>query len=87
MWQRYRSLFFLALSYCWLSREHPDPRMYHLARVARVVWGVRDPKFGGCVSLGAVLSDPRLNHTAEVVEGVCAEEARALLQEFFRSKR
>jgi tRNA(adenine34) deaminase len=55
--------------------------------VARVVWGVRDPKFGGCVSLGAVLSDPRLNHTAEVVEGVCAEEARALLQEFFRSKR
>ncbi len=57
------------------------------ARVARVVWGVRDPKFGGCVSLGAVLSDPRLNHTAEVVEGVCAEEARALLQEFFRSKR
>ena len=57
------------------------------ARVARVVWGVRDPKFGGCVSLGAVLSDPRLNHTAEVVEGVCAEEARALLQEFFQSKR
>ncbi|MAF65142.1 MAG: tRNA-specific adenosine deaminase [Planctomycetes bacterium] len=57
------------------------------ARVARVVWGVRDPKFGGCASLGAVLSDPRLNHTAEVAEEVCAEQARALLQTFFRSKR
>lgn len=57
------------------------------ARVARVVWGVRDPKFGGCASLGAVLSDPRLNHRAEITEGVRAEEARELLQTFFRSKR
>jgi len=57
------------------------------ARVARVVWGVRDPKFGGCVSLGSVLSDPRLNHRAEVEEGVRAEEARTLLTTFFQSKR
>ena len=57
------------------------------ARVARVVWAVRDPKFGGCASLGQVLSDPRLNHQAEITEGVCAEEARTLLQEFFRKKR
>ena len=57
------------------------------ARVARVVWAVRDPKFGGCVSLGHVLSDPRLNHRAEITEGVGAEEARTLLQEFFRKKR
>jgi tRNA(adenine34) deaminase len=57
------------------------------ARVARVVWAVRDPKFGGCVSLGHVLSDPRLNHRAEITEGVGADEARALLQEFFRKKR
>jgi tRNA(adenine34) deaminase len=57
------------------------------ARVERVVWGVRDEKFGGCVSLGQVLSDPRLNHRATITEGVCAEEARTLLQTFFRSKR
>ncbi len=57
------------------------------ARVARVVWAVRDPKFGGAVSLGSVLTDPRLNHRAEIAEGVLADEARALLQEFFRSKR
>ncbi|MFM7280603.1 MAG: tRNA adenosine(34) deaminase TadA [Planctomycetia bacterium] len=57
------------------------------ARVARVVWAVRDPKFGGCASLGQVLSDPRLNHRAKIREGVLADEARALLQEFFRKKR
>src|SRR5688572_46803 len=58
-----------------------------LARVARVVWGVRDPKFGGCVSLGRTLDDPRLNHRAGFTEGVRADEARELLQSFFRSKR
>jgi len=57
------------------------------ARVARVVWGVRDPKFGGCVSLGGVLDEPGLNHQVEWSEGVCADEARELLQTFFRSKR
>ena len=57
------------------------------ARVRRVVWAVRDPKFGGCASLGHVLSDPRLNHRAEITEGVGADEARTLLQEFFRKKR
>ena len=57
------------------------------ARVKRVVWGVRDPKFGGCVSLGQVLTNPGLNHRADHCEGVGADEARELLQSFFRSKR
>jgi tRNA(Arg) A34 adenosine deaminase TadA len=57
------------------------------ARVARVVWAVRDPKFGGCASLGAILTDPRMNHRARLAEGVRAGEARELLQAFFRSKR
>jgi len=57
------------------------------ARVARVVWAVRDAKFGGCVSLGRVLDDPRLNHRVEHAEGPCADEVRALLVGFFRNKR
>ncbi len=57
------------------------------ARAARVVWGVRDEKFGGCASLGSLLSDPRLNHRAQITEGVGATEARDLLQQFFRKKR
>ncbi|MEM8713035.1 MAG: tRNA adenosine(34) deaminase TadA [Planctomycetota bacterium] len=57
------------------------------ARVSRAVWGVRDPKFGGAVSLGSVLTDPRLNHRAEICEGVFAAEARKLLQDFFGAIR
>jgi tRNA(Arg) A34 adenosine deaminase TadA len=33
------------------------------------------------------LSDERLNHRAQITEGVCAGEARDLLQQFFRKKR
>jgi tRNA(adenine34) deaminase len=57
------------------------------ARVRRVVWAVRDPKFGGCASLGAVLDAPGQNHAVEHSEGVCADEARELLVKFFQRKR
>jgi len=57
------------------------------ARIERAVWAIRDPKFGGCASLGNVLGDERLNHRAETHEGTRADEARELLQSFFRSKR
>jgi tRNA(adenine34) deaminase len=57
------------------------------ARVERVVWAVRDPKFGACASLGRVLSDERLNHQVQIEEGLCAGEARELLQQFFERKR
>lgn len=57
------------------------------ARVRRVVWAVRDPKFGGCRSLGQVLTHPDANHRVEITEGVCAEASRDLLRSFFQSKR
>ena len=57
------------------------------ARVARVVWGVRDSKFGGAASLGQVLSHPGLNHRALLTEGVMAAESAELLRTFFRNRR
>ena len=57
------------------------------ARLERVVWGARDPKFGGCASLGGVLSDSRLNHQVSITEGVLAAQSAELLRTFFRSKR
>jgi tRNA(adenine34) deaminase len=57
------------------------------ARVGRLVFGAPDPKWGACGSLYNVASDPRLNHRLEVISGVCAEECRALMQDFFRSRR
>ncbi|MAB81316.1 MAG: tRNA-specific adenosine deaminase [Planctomycetes bacterium] len=58
-----------------------------LARVERVCFGVRDPKFGGACSLGSVLDHPGLNHRVPFIEGVGAEEAGQLMREFFRKKR
>lgn len=58
-----------------------------LARVDRVVFGTRDPKAGAVVSLMGLLNDRRLNHRAEVVEGVLAGECSAVLKAFFRRLR
>ena len=57
------------------------------ARVGRAVFAVRDPKFGGCVSLGRVLDHPGANHRVEMLEGVGGDASRELLQEFFRARR
>lgn len=57
------------------------------ARVGRLVFGATDPKWGACGSLYNMAADPRLNHRLEVISGICAEECRALMQAFFRSKR
>jgi tRNA(adenine34) deaminase len=54
-----------------------------LARVERVVFGAWEPKTGAAGSLWDVLRDRRASHRPEVVAGVRAGEAAALLQEFF----
>ena len=57
------------------------------ARVRRVVFGARDPKFGAERSLATILEDDRLNHRCEVLEAVGADESAALLRSFFRLRR
>jgi tRNA(adenine34) deaminase len=58
-----------------------------LARVDRLVFGASDPKAGFVGSLGDLVRDPRLNHRLEVVTGVMADEASALLKGFFATRR
>lgn len=57
------------------------------ARVGRVIFGAPDPKAGACASLYELTTDPRLNHRAELIPGVLAEEAGELLRAFFRARR
>ena len=57
------------------------------ARVKTIVFGAFDPKWGAAGSLYDIAQDPRLNHQVEVIGGVCADECRFLIQEFFRSRR
>ena len=58
-----------------------------LARVDRLVYGTPDPKFGGCLSLFRIPTDTRLNHRMEVVGGVLADQAAALMRDFFVRRR
>ena len=58
-----------------------------LARVARLVFGARDDKAGACGTLYNIVRDDRLNHRVEITEDVLADEAAALLKDFFRRRR
>jgi len=60
--------------------------MFH-ARIARVVFGARDPKTGSAGSVIDLFAETRLNHHATVVGGVLAEESGALLSAFFAARR
>lgn len=57
------------------------------ARVGLVAFGAVDPKAGALGSLYHLGTDPRLNHEFPVVDGVRADECRALLSEFFAARR
>jgi tRNA(adenine34) deaminase len=58
-----------------------------LSRVSRLVFGAYDEKAGAVGSLWDVVRDRRLNHRPEVIAGVLAGEATALLDEFFAAQR
>jgi tRNA(adenine34) deaminase len=57
------------------------------ARISQVVFGTADPKWGAAGSLYNYAEDERLNHRVEITAGVCAEDSRRLMQDFFRAKR
>jgi tRNA(adenine34) deaminase len=57
------------------------------ARVQRVVFGTPDPKWGSAGSLYNFAADQRLNHRPEIIQGICQEQCRSLIQDFFRQKR
>jgi tRNA(adenine34) deaminase len=57
------------------------------ARIARVVFGARDPKTGMAGSVMDLFAETRLNHHAEVAGGVLAEDCGGLLSSFFAARR
>jgi tRNA(adenine34) deaminase len=57
------------------------------ARIARLVYGAKDPKAGAAGSILEVINHPRLNHKMEVVSGVLGDRCSQILQDFFRRRR
>jgi len=57
------------------------------ARIARVVYGASDPK-GGAVESGVkFFESSSCHHRPEVLSGVLADDAAALLKDFFKARR
>src|SRR6185312_1079207 len=57
------------------------------ARIARVVFGARDPKSGVCGSVIDLFAEPRINHHAIALAGVREAECGRLLSDFFAARR
>ena len=57
------------------------------ARVARLVYGAPDERFGAVRSKFEICDSGILNHRIEIVTGVLEEECRKLMQDFFRERR
>jgi tRNA(adenine34) deaminase len=57
------------------------------ARIATLVFGARDLRFGGVRSKFRIADSELLNHRVEIVEGVLAVECVELLRTFFEQRR
>ena len=57
------------------------------ARIARVVFGARDLRFGAIRSKFRVADSELLNHRAAIVKGVLGPECTGLMQAFFAQRR
>ena len=56
------------------------------ARIPRVVYGAREENSGSCGSVVDLFSE-NYGHRPAVYPGICSEESRALLREFFEQRR
>ena len=57
------------------------------ARIARVVYGARDPKTGVAGSVLDLLAEPRLNHHATIECRLLAADCGRMLSSFFAARR
>ncbi len=57
------------------------------ARVARVVYGARDERWGAVESVFDILGSRRLNHRVDCEGGLLAEESARRLKDFFAARR
>ena len=57
------------------------------ARIKRVVFGAKDPKWGAAGSLFDFSRDSRFNHHIEVTNGILETSCRTLMQTFFKERR
>jgi hypothetical protein len=57
LWKTYGFNFLAIVSYAWISAEHPDPDMFHLERIVRILQELRkySSQVGGAPEFGIIL--------------------------------
>jgi len=58
-----------------------------LARVPRLVYGVKEPRTGACESIFSIPNEPKVEHRLAVIGGVERERCRELMQLAFKGPR
>ena len=58
-----------------------------LSRIKTIVYGAKDPKFGGCESIFRIPTEEKLNHRTELVGGVMENEIAEMMKLFFKQVR
>ncbi len=57
------------------------------ARIETLVIGTKDYRFGACGTVLTVCGNTMLNHVPTIVWGICEEECRKILKDFFGTLR
>ncbi len=57
------------------------------ARIDRVYFGVREPKFGGVVSIANIFDIQKSNHKVEWLSSIMSEEISEMMKTFFKNLR
>lgn len=57
------------------------------ARIARLVYGAKEPKAGVAESNGKLFSESYYNHVVEVTGGVMSDQCASLISDFFAKRR
>lgn len=57
------------------------------ARIRRVYYGAADPKSGGVAHGPRIFTHSQCHHVPEVYDGIGADEAEAILKDFFAARR
>jgi tRNA(adenine34) deaminase len=58
-----------------------------LSRIATVVYGARDPRYGACGSKLQILNNDNLDVSAQIIGGVLQDECSDLIKAFFQRLR
>ena len=57
------------------------------ARIDKVIFGVKEPKFGGIISQDNIFDKSNLNHTVSYEYGILEDEISNIMKSFFKKLR